>query len=136
MQTSIYKLQPGNSNLQYANFNKQTLICRLPYANCNILLQYANCNMQTAICKLQYANCNMQTVIYYCNMQTAICKLQYANCHMQTAICKLKYANCHIHFHIQYVIGFLILESTQNLYWVPDSVSDSIPHSVSDSKLN
>ena len=64
---------------------------------------------QTAICRLQCANCNMQTVMYYWNMQTAISvrdsippvpdsdskssKLQYADCNVQTEICKLKYAN-------------------------------------------
>ena len=52
---------------------------------------------------------------------------------MQTAIFKLKYVNCQIQFHIKFEIGFLLLASTQILFWVPDSVSDSIPHWVSDS---
>ena len=136
----------------------QTAMCKLQYdANCNILLEYANCNIslrfnstfsfrfnftfgfrfkfkfkfkQTAICRLQCANCNMQTVIYYCNMQTGIYKPKYTNCNIQTGICKLPDSVPHSK------IGILRLDSTQIWYWVPDSVSGSIPHWVSDSNLN
>ena len=62
----------------------QTAMCKLQYANCNILLEYANCHISLRF------NSTFGFRFRFKFKQTAICRLQCGNCNMRTVICKLK----------------------------------------------